>query len=107
MRLALFGAFVSITMVFAAAGLAQTQPIDEVRCLLPEGCGPVLVDEAGCTTPGGCALVPDDELLCLLPEGCGAKCGQHRHNDWRGGHRAYYDGQEDHQQRGQCVPADQ
>ena len=70
MRLALFGAFVSITMVFAAAGLAQTQPIVEVRCLLPEGCGPDLVDEAGCTTPGGCTPAPDDELLCLLPEGC-------------------------------------
>ena len=70
MRLALFGAFASITMVFAAAGLAQTQPIVEVRCMLPEGCGPVLVDEAGCTTPGGCAPAPDDELLCLLPEGC-------------------------------------
>lgn len=35
---------------------AQPEPdaLDEVRCLLPEGCGPV----------------PEDELLCLLPEGC-------------------------------------
>ena len=70
-RLALFGAFVSIMMVFAAAGLAQTQTIDEVRCLLPEGCGPdVIDDEAGCTTPGGCVPDPLDEILCLLPEGC-------------------------------------
>ena len=68
-RLALFGAFVSVMMVFAAAGLAQTQPTDEFRCLLPEGCGPVVDDEAGCKTPGGC-VPDDDELRCLLPEGC-------------------------------------
>ena len=39
-----------------ARALAQTEPgaSDEVRCLLPEGCGPI----------------PEDELLCLLPEGC-------------------------------------
>lgn len=39
-----------------ALALAQTEPdaLDELRCLLPEGCGPV----------------PEDELLCLLPEGC-------------------------------------
>ena len=35
--------------------LAQTEPGDkEVRCLIPEGCGPLI----------------EDELLCLLPEGC-------------------------------------
>jgi len=28
--------------------------LDEVRCMLPEGCDPV----------------SEDELLCLLPEGC-------------------------------------
>lgn len=62
-RLALFGAFVSVMMVFAAAaGLAQTQPIDEVRCLLPEGCGPVVVDEAGCKTPDGC--IPTSSSGC-------------------------------------------
>jgi hypothetical protein len=40
----------------AAVALAQTEPggTDEVRCLLPEGCGPV----------------PEDQVLCLLPEGC-------------------------------------
>ncbi len=31
------------------------EPVDEIRCLLPEGCGPVLIE---------------DELLCFLPEGC-------------------------------------
>jgi len=40
----------------AALALAQTEPggADEVRCLLPEGCG----------------RVAEDEFLCLLPEGC-------------------------------------
>ena len=35
---------------------AQTvsDALNEPRCLLPEGCGPL----------------PEDELLCLLPEGC-------------------------------------
>lgn len=50
---------VSLVMLLTlAAGLAlaQAEPgvSDEVRCLLPEGCGPF----------------PEDELLCLLPEGC-------------------------------------
>ncbi len=50
---------VSLAMLLTlttALALAQTEPggLDEVRCLLPEGCGPV----------------PEDELLCLLPEGC-------------------------------------
>jgi hypothetical protein len=45
-----------LLMLTTALALAQTEPgaSDEVRCLLPEGCGPV----------------PEDELLCLLPEGC-------------------------------------
>ena len=45
-----------LLMLATALALAQTEPgaSDEVRCLLPEGCGPV----------------PEDELLCLLPEGC-------------------------------------
>ncbi len=39
----------------AALALAQGPgDLNEVRCLLPEGCGPI----------------SDDELLCLLPEGC-------------------------------------
>jgi hypothetical protein len=50
---------VSLAMLLtlaAALALAQTEPdaLDEARCLLPEGCGPV----------------PEDELMCLLPEGC-------------------------------------
>ena len=48
---------VSLAMLLAStAALAQTEPgdLDEVRCLLPEGCGPV----------------SEDQLLCLLPEGC-------------------------------------
>ncbi|MCA1715564.1 MAG: hypothetical protein LC781_01470 [Actinobacteria bacterium] len=50
---------VSLAMLLTlttALALAQTEPgaSDELRCLLPEGCGPV----------------PEDELLCLLPEGC-------------------------------------
>ncbi len=47
----------SLAMLLAsttAMALAQ-EPGDEVRCLLPEGCGPVDVE---------------DELLCFLPEGC-------------------------------------
>ena len=47
----------SILLTWATAlALAQLEPdaSDEVRCMLPEGCGPV----------------PEDELLCLLPEGC-------------------------------------
>jgi hypothetical protein len=45
-----------LLMLTAALAQAQTEPggLDEFRCLLPEGCGPV----------------PEDELLCLLPEGC-------------------------------------
>ena len=50
---------VSLAMLLTlttALALAQTEldALDEVRCLLPEGCGPV----------------PEDELQCLLPEGC-------------------------------------
>ena len=48
---------VSLAMLLTlATALAQAEPeaLDEVRCLLPEGCGPI----------------PEDELLCLLPEGC-------------------------------------
>ena len=50
---------VSLAMLLTLAtalALAQTEldALDEVRCLLPEGCGPV----------------PEDELQCLLPEGC-------------------------------------
>ena len=55
-RLVLLAA--SLAMVLApTAALAQTEPDgldEEVRCLLPEGCGPV----------------SEDELLCFLPEGC-------------------------------------
>jgi hypothetical protein len=45
-----------LLMLTTALALAQTElgTSDELRCLLPEGCGPV----------------PEDELLCLLPEGC-------------------------------------
>lgn len=50
---------VSLAMLLATTAtltLAQTEPGDEgeLRCLLPEGCGPN----------------NDDELLCLIPEGC-------------------------------------
>jgi hypothetical protein len=50
---------VSLAMLLTlttALALAQTEPggSDELRCLLPEGCGPA----------------PEDELLCLIPEGC-------------------------------------
>jgi hypothetical protein len=44
----------SLAMLLATAALAQESGA-EVRCLLPEGCGPVLIE---------------DELLCFLPEGC-------------------------------------
>jgi len=45
----------SLTMLVSTAALAQGPgDLNEVRCLLPEGCGPI----------------SDDELLCLLPEGC-------------------------------------
>lgn len=50
---------VSVAMLLTlstAQVTAQTEPdaLDEIRCPLPEGCGPV----------------SEDELLCLLPEGC-------------------------------------
>jgi len=49
---------VSLAMLLATTAtlvLARTEPGDEeVRCLIPEGCGPLI----------------EDELLCLLPEGC-------------------------------------
>ena len=49
----------SLAMLLATTAtltLARTEPgdEDELRCLLPEGCGPNT----------------EDELLCLIPEGC-------------------------------------
>jgi hypothetical protein len=52
-RLILLVASVAMLLV-ATAALAQESG-DEVHCLLPEGCGPVLIE---------------DELLCFLLEGC-------------------------------------
>ena len=52
-RLILLAASLAMLLV-ATAALAQESG-DEVRCLLPEGCGPVLIE---------------DELLCFLLEGC-------------------------------------
>ena len=52
-RLILLVASVAMLLV-ATAALAQESG-DEVRCLLPEPCGPVLIE---------------DELLCFIPEGC-------------------------------------
>ena len=52
-RLILLAASLAMLLV-ATAALAQESG-DEVHCLLPEGCGPVLIE---------------DELLCFLPEGC-------------------------------------
>jgi hypothetical protein len=43
-----------IPLLVVTAALAQESG-DEVRCLLPEGYGPVLIE---------------DKLLCFLPEGC-------------------------------------
>ena len=45
----------SLAMLLVATVAPAQEPEDEVRCLLPEGCGPVLIE---------------DELLCFLPEGC-------------------------------------
>jgi hypothetical protein len=45
----------SLAMLLAATAALAQETGDEVRCLLPEGCGPVDVE---------------DELLCFLPEGC-------------------------------------
>ena len=52
-RLILLVASVAMLLV-ATAALAQESG-DEVRCLLPEGCGSAVIE---------------DELLCFLPEGC-------------------------------------
>ena len=55
-RLVLLTASLAMVLTSTAA-LAQTEPDgsdEEVRCLAPEGCGPV----------------SEDELLCFLPEGC-------------------------------------
>ena len=45
----------SLAMLLVATAAPAQEPVDEIRCLLPEGCGPVLIE---------------DELLCFLPEGC-------------------------------------
>ncbi len=45
----------SLAMLLVATAALVQEPVDEIRCLLPEGCGPVLIE---------------DELLCFLPEGC-------------------------------------
>lgn len=50
----LLAASLAMLLVTTASALAQTGPDDELRCLIPEGCGPVV----------------EDELLCFLPEGC-------------------------------------
>jgi len=52
-RVILLAASLAMLLV-ATAALAQESG-DEVRCLLPEGCGPMLIE---------------DEPLCFLPEGC-------------------------------------
>ncbi len=44
----------SLAMLLVTTVAPAQEPEDEVRCLLPEGCGPVLIE---------------DELLCFLPEG--------------------------------------
>jgi hypothetical protein len=45
----------SLALLLAATAALAQEPEDEVRCLLPEGCGPAVIE---------------DELLCFLPEGC-------------------------------------
>ncbi len=45
----------SLAMLLVVTAAPAQEPEDELRCLLPEGCGPVLIE---------------DELLCFLPEGC-------------------------------------
>ena len=45
----------SVAMLLVATAALAQESGDEVRCLLPEPCGPVLIE---------------DELLCFLPEGC-------------------------------------
>ena len=45
----------SLAMLLVATAALAQESGDEVRCLLPEGCVPVLIE---------------DELLCFLPEGC-------------------------------------
>jgi hypothetical protein len=45
----------SLAMMLATTAALAQEPEDEVRCLLPEGCGPAVIE---------------DELLCFLPEGC-------------------------------------
>lgn len=46
---------VSVAMLLVATAALAQESGDEVRCLLPEGCGPVLIE---------------DKLLCFLPKGC-------------------------------------
>ena len=45
----------SVAMLLVATAALAQESGDEVHCLLPEGCGPVLIE---------------DELLCFLLEGC-------------------------------------
>lgn len=45
----------SLALLLAATAALAQEPEDVVRCLLPEGCGPAVIE---------------DELLCFLPEGC-------------------------------------
>ena len=50
----LLAASLAMLLVTSGLALAQTGPDDEVRCLIPEGCGPVV----------------EDKLVCFIPEGC-------------------------------------
>jgi hypothetical protein len=54
-RLILLASLLAMLLAATAALALAQEPGDEVRCLLPEGCGPMVIE---------------DELLCFLPEGC-------------------------------------
>jgi hypothetical protein len=69
----LVASLVMLLVSTAALALAQTGPGGEnqVRCLLPERCGPAFQNGgSSCTLPEGCGPTDVDEPLCFLPEGC-------------------------------------
>jgi hypothetical protein len=54
-RLILLASLLAMLLAATAALALAQESGHEVRCLLPEGCGPMVIE---------------DELLCFLPEGC-------------------------------------
>lgn len=63
----------SLAMLLVATAALAQESVDEVRCLLPEGCGPDVADELLCFLPEGCDIngdgVPDLRAGEPVPDG--------------------------------------